>query len=131
MEVLHAVIDVIVVNKDKRRGCLWLQGVKRSGKTTWLDIICEIFPACTLDLKDEKYQSVEDYYDNTILATMNDIKSDNLTRHDNIENVKNLFEGRGIKQNTKMGTKQTVLKNVYTLITSNDLPRLARADYEI
>jgi len=65
-----------------------------------------LLPSCILDLKDEKYQSVE-FYDptKTLLAIMNDVNADNLTRTDNVENVKNLFEGRGIKQNIKMGTK--------------------------
>ena len=38
LEVLHAFIDTIVINKDHRKCCLWLQGIKRSGKSTWSDI---------------------------------------------------------------------------------------------
>lgn len=112
-------------------GCLWLQGVAGSGKTTWLRIISKLLPSAALNIKDEKFQSATGDTDQALVCTMNDIEPNYMTRTDNRVLVLNLCEREGIDLNTKNKDIKKTLIGASTIVTSNTLPRLSRAQYEI
>ncbi len=50
LEVFMAFTDIFIVKKIERRGCLWLHGIARTGKTTYLKMAESLLPSCELDL---------------------------------------------------------------------------------
>ena len=83
-----------------------------------------------MNLKDEKFQSVNGDTENSLVCTMNDIDPNYITRPDNQVMVKNLFERKGIDLNIKNKEIKKVLIGASVVITSNTLPRLSRSDHE-
>jgi uridine kinase len=117
-------VEIFFVRKDPKKCLVWLHGSRNAGKTTFINLLQEIFSVREFNFK-QSYCIVEEASKpwNAQIYSSHEFDLKAAFNDHNFANLKSMWEGKGAKISTNKYEKyEEAFQAGLFIVASNDLP---------